>query len=30
MKIDTYNQEGKKIGQSDLPKEVFEKELILI
>ena len=26
MKIDTYNQEGKKIGQSDLPKEVFEKE----
>ena len=26
MKIDTYNQEGKKMEQLNLPKEIFEKE----
>ena len=25
MLIDTYSQEGKKIGQTRLPKEIFDK-----
>lgn len=27
MKIDTYNQEGKVVGQTELPKEIFDVEL---
>ena len=27
MKVDTYNQEGEKVGQTELPKEIFEVPL---